>query len=103
MTENETNLQNILRSNSPLNRNEAIDIEDDNDDFVKNTFSVSPILVKPAECKIEQEAKLYESQFKVIEDSNFLSAVPDDDKDSGMGMLDQTVFWPVIKGIHIRR
>ena len=59
--------------------------------------------MKPAECKIEQEVKLYESQFKVIEDSNFLSAVPDDDKDSGMGMLDETVYWSVIKGVHIRR
>ena len=68
-------------------RNEAIDLEDETEkDYMKQ---LSQIVVQPAEVKVENEVKSYESQFKVVEeanhDSHFLKAAHEDDKDSGIG------------------
>jgi len=52
---------------------------------VNEQTQIETIIVQPAEKPLEVEEKLYSSQFKVVEDSNYLSAVTEDDKDSGIG------------------
>ena len=52
---------------------------------VNDQTKVETIIVQPVEKSSDTEDKLYSAQFKPVEDSNYLSAMIEDDKDSGIG------------------